>query len=249
MRPDQRALVTVVALIAALAFPVRLRLAAQDQQPPNGEKPRSKASTGNYNFLIGSGLLCDGDSSACPGVAGATDRETFEISGAGTLDPGSKSVTGAGAFLQKTAEGDIVATGVWKASELVSFQSYGVAPGALRLEHPSLRTPRPLFMGKMPAPLAAMMAGPLAAGGLAVMRILLLPDAGSPSEAVLQINCARGNAPEGAQSDGVRLTITGGLQFDEQVGGRTLFLLRRPGPNAAAAGPAANRSGELKAAG
>ena len=249
MRPDQRALITVVALLAALALPERLRLAAQDQPQAKTEPQRSTTATTNYNFLIGSGLLCDADSSACPAVAGATNRETIEISGAGTLDPGSKSVTGAGAFIQKTAEGDIVATGVWTASDLVSFQSYGIAPGAMMREHPTLRTSRPFPMGKMPGPAAAMMAGPLAAGGLAVIRILLLPDVGSPSEAVLQVNCARGNAPEGAQSDGVRLTITGGLQFDEQVGGRTALLLRRPAPNAAGNGPTACRPGKLKAAG
>jgi hypothetical protein len=33
------------------------------------------------------------------------------------------------------------------------------------------------------------------------------------------------------QTDGVRLNITSGPAFDEQVSGRTVFLLQRPGPN------------------
>jgi len=231
MKRDQRTLITVVVVFAALAAPVRLRLAAQEQQQPRAEKQRHTAATGNYNFLIGSGLLCDSDSSACPAVARAASQETIEISGAGTLDPTGKSVTAAGAFVHKTPEGDIVATGVWTASELVSFQPYGVAPGALQLENPRLKMPLPL--GRTPP----MTAGPIAAGGLAVIRIHLLPDAGTPADALLQVNCARGKAPEGAQSDAVRLTITGGLQFDEPLAGRTVFLLLRPQRNAPGNGP------------
>jgi hypothetical protein len=225
MKRDQRTLITLVAVLAASAVPVRLRLGAQEQQQPKEEKPRSTPAPAKYNFLIGSGLLCDADVSACPAVAAAANQETIEISGAGTLELPGKSITAAGAFVQKTPEGDIVATGVWTATELVSFESYGVAPSAMLLDHPTLRTPRTFPVNKMPAPLAAMMAGPMAAGGLAVIRIHLLPDAGSSSDAVLQVNCARGKVPEEAQNDGVRLTIAGGPAFDQQVAGRTVFLL------------------------
>ena len=85
-------------------------------------------------------------------------------------------------------------------------------------------------MALMAGPMG-LMAGPLAAGGLAVIRIRLLPDAGSPSDAVLQVNCAKGKVPEGEQGDGVQLHITDGPVFDEQVSGSAVFLLRRPGPN------------------
>ena len=64
-----------------------------------------------------------------------------------------------------------------------------------------------------------------------MIHIRLLPDAGSPSDAVLQVNCAKGKVPEGRPGDGIRLAVTGGPEFDEQLGGRTVFLLRRPGPN------------------
>jgi len=237
----QRTLVTVVTMFAALAIPVRLQLAAQDQRQPKEEKPRFTAATANYNFLIGSGLLCDSDdSTACPAVARAANEDTIDISGAGTLDVASKSVIAAGAFAEKTWAGDIVTTGVWTATELVSFQSYGVAPGALQFDHPRLRTLGAFPMGKMPAPMAAIRAGPVAAGGAAVIRIHLLPDAGSPRDAVLQINCAKGKVPPDQPGDGVRLVIeAGGPRFDEQVSGRTVFLLRRPGPNAAWNSPTA----------
>ena len=232
MKGDQRVLTTVVTMIALLAIAARLRLSAQDQAQQKQDLPANTAATANYNFLIASGFLCDpGDSDACPAVAQAGNGETIEINGAGTLGLAGKSVTAAGSFTEKTPTGDIVTTGVWTATGLVSFQSYGIAPGALLLDYPKLRTTGPMGRGMMPGPMAGLMAGPLAAGGLAVIRIRLLPDAGSPRDALLRVICAKGKVPADEPSDGVRLAITGGLAFDEEVNGRTVFLLRRPMPN------------------
>jgi hypothetical protein len=75
-----------------------------------------------------------------------------------------------------------------------------------------------------------MLAGPMPAGGLALMRLRLIPDAGQPQEAVLQVNCAKGRLPENQQGDGIRLAIQGdGMKFDQKVGGRVVFILRKPG--------------------
>jgi hypothetical protein len=43
----------------------------------------------------------------------------------------SKSATAAGTFIHKSASGNVLETDVWVASELVSFESYGAALGAL----------------------------------------------------------------------------------------------------------------------
>ncbi len=224
---------SAVSLLAALAMPVRL--AAQDQPQDKKDLPGYTVATANYNFLIASGFLCDPDASAaCPAVARASNGETIEINGAGTLGLAGKSVTAAGAFTEKTPTGGIVITGVWTATGLVSFESYGVDPRALLLDYPKLRTlgPFPMGRGMMPGPMAGLMAGPVAAGGLAVIRIRLLPDAGGPRDGLLRVNCAKGKAPADEPSDGVRLAITGGGPvFDEEVSGRTVFLLRRPMPN------------------
>lgn len=229
MKLDRRAPIAVIAMIAALAIP--LQLGAQDQPQAKEQSPLSTAAT-NYNFLIGSGFLCGtDDSTACPAVARAANEETIEIGGVGTLGLANKSVTAAGAFIERTPTGEIVNTGVWTATGLVSFEPYGVAPGALQLDYPRLRMSGALRTGKMPGPMTAMMAGPMAAGGLATVRIRLLPDAGSPRDALMQVNCAKGKVPAGEQRDGVRLTISGGLEFDEEISGRALFLLQRPGPN------------------
>jgi hypothetical protein len=71
-------------------------------------------------------------------------------------------------------------------------------------------------------------------GGLAVFRIRLLPMWGPSRTAVLQVNCALGKVPEERQTEGIRLAFEGGgVEFDEEVSGRTLFLLTRPGTSAA----------------
>ena len=236
----------VVIVIAVLAIPVRFRVCAQDQQKQS--QPANTTATANYNFLIASGFLCDpNDSAQCPAVTRAADGETIEISGAGTLGLANKSVTAAGAFTEKTPTGEIVATGVWTATELASFESYGLDPGALLRDYPQFRRLGLFVMaglkmpGPMAGPMAGLAAGPIAAGGVAVIRIRLLADAGSPGDAILRVDCAKGKVPEDEQSDGVRLDVTGGSAFEEPVSGRTLFLLQRPGPNLGWKGAAASQ--------
>jgi hypothetical protein len=94
----------------------------------------------------------------------------------------------------------------------------------------------------MPGQMASLMTGPVTAGGVALIHIRLLPDAGTPTDAILRVNCAKGKEPEDVQTDGVRLNITSGPAFDEQVSGRTVFVLQRPGPNFAWKQASGNRA-------
>jgi len=202
------------------------------------------AQTGNsdYILLVGSGFLCDsGDSSACPAVVKSANGDSYEMSGAGTLAPQSKSATAAGTFTHKSTDGVVLETGVWVASELVSFDSYGIAPGALMREGRAFGPPQfgpkrlPMFSGSMPA------------GGLAVLRIRLLPVSGFAKTATLQVNCALGKVPDEHPTEGIRLAFEGGrVEFDEEISGRTMFLLTRPTAGAAAKAPAPD--GETKPA-
>jgi len=195
---------------------------------------RAQRNNGDYLFFIGSGFLCQAnDSSACPAVAKSADDSTYELSGAGTLAPQNKSVTAAGTFTHKSTDGVVLATGVWIASELVSFDSYGVAPGALTREGRALGPPQfgpkrlPMFSCSMPT------------GGRAVLRIRLIPVLGLAKNATLQVNCALGKVPDEHQVEGIRLAFEGGgEEFDEEISGRALFLLTRPGASAAAKAPA-----------
>jgi hypothetical protein len=188
----------------------------------------------NYTFLVAAGFLCDsGDSATCPAVVKSANGDSYEMSGAGTLTTQSKSVTAAGTFTHKSTDGMVLETGVWIASELVSFDSYGIAPGALMRGGRAFGPPQfgpirsRMFPGSMPA------------GGLAVFRIRLLPVRGLAKNATLEVNCAIGKVPPERQVEGIRLAFEGGgVEFDEEVSGRTLFLLTRPGASAAAKAPA-----------
>jgi hypothetical protein len=193
----------------------------------------AQTSNSGYILLVGSGFLCDsGDSSACPAVVKSAEGASYEMSGAGTLAPESKSVSAAGTFTHKSADGVVLETGVWVASELVSFDSYGIAPGALMREGRALGPPQ--FGGKR----LPMLSGSMPAGGLAVLHIRLLPVLGLAKNATLQINCAIGKVPPEHQVEGIRLAFEGrGVEFEEEISGRTLFLLTRPGTSPAAKAP------------
>jgi len=189
----------------------------------------AQSSGGDYLFLVGSGFLCDsGDSSACPGLVRSDQRDSYEMSGAGSLSTQGKTVTGAGTFTHKSAAGNALETGVWIASELVSFDSYGLAPGAL-IEQGLAPGPQRFGPKRLP-----MLPGAVPAGGRAVFRIRLLPLSGASKTALLQVNCALANVPSEHRVEGIRLTLEGGgPEFDEELSGRTLFLLTRSGAGAA----------------
>ncbi len=194
----------------------------------------AQTSHSDYLLLVGSGFLCEsGDSSACPAVVKSANGDSYEMSGAGTFTSQSKSVTAAGTFTHKSADGVVLETGVWTASELVSFDSYGIAPGALMREGRALGSPHLASMRSQ------MFSGPVAAGGLAVFRVRLLPMRGRARIAMLQVNCALGKVPAEHQVEGIRLAFEGGsIEFNEEVSGRALFLLTRSGASAAMKAPA-----------
>jgi hypothetical protein len=195
---------------------------------------RAQSSSANYTFLLAAGFLCDpADSSTCPAVVKSANGDSYEMSGAGTLTSQSKSVTAAGTFTHKSTDGNVLETGVWIASELVSFDSYGIAPGALT---PEGRASGPPPFGPMRS---RMFPGSMPAGGLAVFRIRLLPVRGLSKNATLEVNCAIGKVPPKRSVEGIRLVFEkGGVEFDEEVSGRAMFLLTRPGATAAAKAPA-----------
>lgn len=180
-------------------------------------------SSASYNLLVASGYLCDAANlGSCPAVAQAANGDSIELSGVGTLNLSSKTVNAMGAFTHKRFNGEIVETGIWKATELMKFNSYGIAPRAL------LRDKRPSkSLGLFPM---GLLTGPLPTGGLALLRIQLLPDTGKPKDAILQVNCAIGKVPENQQGDGIKLAVKSDeLKFDQKVSGRTMFLLTKPG--------------------
>jgi hypothetical protein len=156
-------------------------------------------STGTREWDVGGGTLCLVDPPGCPDVAMADNGDTITIAGAGTLSLHPKSITGSGTFLHQDSAGNVLGSGTWTATQLMSFKSYGVAfPG----------TP----FGDLE-------------GGYAVIRIHLVAVSGAEFDGVLQVDCVIGNPPAGA-IEGFRLAIQGAdLNFNKEVSGETLFVI------------------------
>ncbi|MBI2449799.1 hypothetical protein HYV49_05905 [Candidatus Pacearchaeota archaeon] len=150
-------------------------------------------------FLIGTGFLCDLDSSACPVIAMADNGDTVELTGTGTLSTHPKSVSGEGTFVHKNADGTILATGTWTATKLLSFHSYG--SGATQ---------------GLPEELE---------GGRASILVHLNPDTGGPGfDAILEIDCTLGNKIPNGAIEGIRLNVKDALNFNKMVSGFTVFI-------------------------
>jgi len=188
----------------------------------------AQGKSGNYVFLLASGFLCDpNDLSTCLATARSSQGDSYEMTGAGTFDVQKKSVDAVGTFRHKSPNGVLLETGVWIASELVSFDPYGIDPGALPRQGPAF-DPEAFGLRRNP-----MSSGPVPTGGLAVFRVRLLPVWGPSGTAVLQVNCALGNVPRERSTEGIRLTLEGnGTDFSEEAGGRVMFLARQPEPGA-----------------
>jgi hypothetical protein len=148
------------------------------------------------------------------------------MTGAGTFDAQSKAVKAAGAYTHKSPNGNILETGVWIASELVAFNSYGSAPGAVLRQGLAAGPTR--FGSKG----FALLSGPMPTGGLAIFRERLLPIEGSSGTAVLQANSVLGVVPRERSVEGIRLAFEStNSEFSEEVNGRVMFLWMRPEVN------------------
>ena len=84
-----------------------------------------------------------------------------------------------------------------------------------------------------------MLAPSMPEGGLAVLRIRLLPMWGPSRNAVPQVNCTLGKVPEERQTEGIRLSLEpGGGEFEEEAGGRVMFDWSRRAANPPPKSPA-----------
>lgn len=183
----------------------------------------AQVGSAKYAFLIASGFLCDpSDVGACPAVAKSVSGDSYEISGAGAFDAQSKSVKAAGTFTHKSANGNVLETGVWTANSLISFDSYGIQPAALMQKGAAFGGPRVNYKRTFPRP------STLPTGGLAIFQIVLMPVSGPMEIAVLQVNCALANTPRERSVEGIRIKLEGrDIDYSEEAGGRIVFLAQR----------------------
>jgi hypothetical protein len=113
--------------------------------------------------------------------------------------------------------------GVWIVSELVRFDSYGIAPGALMHQARTLGS-APIGPKHLPV-----FSAPWPTGGLAVFHIRLVPIRGATKTAVLQVNCVLRDVPRERQVQGIRLSFQSiGSEFSGEVSGCVKFLSMPP---------------------
>jgi hypothetical protein len=65
---------------------------------------------------------------------------------------------------------------------------------------------------------------PTVEGGLLVARVHLVSAAGGVADGRLDITCALGTPPAGAE-EGIKLAIDGGTDYDKSIHGNTVFLI------------------------
>ncbi len=183
----KRAAISTMTILASFAFLLA----------PLGAAPVSADGGGaTYNYVLGTGPLCELEETACPDIAKAPNGDTVEITGEGTLSIHPKTVTGGGTFVHKDPNGHERAHGTWTATKLLTFVGYGCGGG----EFP-----------------------PNFCGGKAQIQVHLTPANGGPGfDGELWVHCLIGNPPAGAK-EGVRLSVPGVINFNKEVSGDTLF--------------------------
>ncbi|MGI0015246.1 MAG: hypothetical protein ACREBU_17665 [Nitrososphaera sp.] len=95
----------------------------------------AKASTAEFSYFIF-------DIPGFPIVSMAANGQTVQMAGEGTFSVFPKSVDGGGTFTEKDESGNVLSSGTWAATKLLSYTSYGeltfdgvtVAGGKLRMQ-------------------------------------------------------------------------------------------------------------------
>jgi hypothetical protein len=129
------------------------------------------SNTSTLGYQLGTGTLAGLPTEHVHGpvVAKAANGDTIELTGTGTLTTHPKTVTGNGQFTHKAADGAVLGSGTWTATQLLSFTSYG--SGSVQGLPPQNE------------------------GGKALLRIHLSPGL----DAILQVDCLLGTPPAGAR--------------------------------------------------
>jgi len=151
----------------------------------------------SYNWHAGDAFLIALNPAFGPDVAEASNGERVELRGTGTLGIHPQSATGGGTFVHRNAAGDVIGSGSWRVTELLSFQSYGTG------------TTPPTFNA-----------------GKAQFRVQITPT-GAPFvlEGILDVECRLpGSKVPGGTEEGIRLVVPGVANFNKSVSGNTLFI-------------------------
>ena len=151
-----------------------------------------------YDYLISSGFLCGIEPSECPAVAAADNGDKIYLSGEGDLSIHAKSASGSGTFTHKNAAGDVLASGTWEATKLLSFKSYGSA--------------------------SAQGLPPAWEGGKAQILVNIIVGGVVVHTGILTVECVLGDKIPAGATEGVRLNVKDAINFNKDMGAIDLFI-------------------------
>jgi hypothetical protein len=136
-----------------------------------------------------------------PNTAQAPNGDTVAITGEGVFSVHPKSVDAEGRFTHTDSAGNVLATGTWTSTELLTYQSYGCGV---------------VFGTPIPPDLC---------GGRVMMRVLLTPDGTTLQiPAILSVYCVIGDKRPHSAEEGVRLNVPGIINFNDVTGGENVYI-------------------------
>ncbi|MBI2498770.1 hypothetical protein HYV88_00850 [Candidatus Woesearchaeota archaeon] len=149
-----------------------------------------------YDFMIGTGFLRDFGNV----ISTAKNGDTIELVGEGSFNTKPKNITGSGTVIHKNSNGEIIGTGKWIVTKLITFQSYGNG-GSQGLPDNF-------------------------EGGRALIKVIIDPDnVGQSFESTLMVTCLLGDKIPPKASEGIRLAIRDiPINFNQEKSGATLFI-------------------------
>jgi hypothetical protein len=135
-----------------------------------------------------------------PQMSQAANGDMVSITGDGLFSIHPKTVSANGAFTRSDSQGNVLASGTWVATQLLSFQPYGC--GVI------FGTPIP----------------PNLCGGKLMLQIVLTDsNSGEQFAGVLWVLCLIGNPPPSAE-EGARLDIVGIDNFNRIMSGGNVYI-------------------------
>lgn len=136
-----------------------------------------------------------------PNTAQAPNGDQVAITGEGVFSVHPKSVEAEGEFTHTDSAGNVLATGTWTATQLISYQSYGC--GVV------FGTPLP----------------PNFCGGKVMMRVLFTPEGTTLHiPGIMWVFCVIGSHRPNSAEEGVRVNVPGIINFNDVTGGMNIYI-------------------------
>jgi hypothetical protein len=140
-----------------------------------------------------------------PNLGVAANGDQIAITGEGEFSVNPNAVEAEGEFVHTDSGGNVIASGTWKATQLIEYQSYGCGE---------------VFGDRI---------DPNACGGALKMRVTLTPEGTSLHvPGIMTVICVIGpNPPDsvfGPRTEGVTLNVPGVNNFNHSIGGENIYV-------------------------